>query len=168
MELSSIEDFQTRFYRIIQQHRIHFEPLLVKWESLSKWPDNNCWTYCGKFKCGHRRKIATILTKSIRQHTRHALSFLLVLLTEVMVYINTPSGRIQEQNRYQFLKQALVCTLHPRTFVNSCGNITSQRVEITGKISNFEWHLENFMDYLENPKLYCDALSNEICGSVDF
>jgi len=103
--------------------------------------------HCGKFKCGHRRKIATILTKSIRQHTRHALSFLLVLLTEVMVYINTPSGRIQEQNRYQFLKQALVCTLHPpiQASVDRCGNITSQRVAITGEITNFECHLGTFM-----------------------
>ena len=60
------------------------------------WSSEKVWAsgqralnlHCGKFKCGHRRKIATILTKSIRQHTRHALSFLLVLLTEVMVYLS--------------------------------------------------------------------------------
>ena len=67
------------------------------------------------------------------------------------------------------MKEPLVCTLHPpiQASVDRCGNITSQRVAIAGGITNFECHLETFMDYLENPRLYCDALSYDICGSVD-
>ena len=50
-------------------------------------------------------------------------------------------------NRYQFMKEPLVCTLHPpiQASVDRCGNITSQRVAITGEITNFECHLGTFM-----------------------
>ena len=67
------------------------------------------------------------------------------------------------------MKEPLVCTLHLpiQASVDRCGNITSQRVAITGEITNFECHQENFMDYLENPRLYCDVLSYDIRGSVD-